>query len=62
MKTATVYFADVASDIEATEHHMKPVVRSLLRSALPTTPAEITQYINRLLTPKEESTCDMATD
>jgi hypothetical protein len=62
MKTATVYFADVVSDIETTEHHMKPVAKSLLCSARPARPTEITRYINRQLTPKEEFICDMATD
>lgn len=62
MKAANVYFADGVCDVETTEHHMKPVVCSLPCSALPTAFGEITQYNDRLLTPKEKRICDMATD
>jgi hypothetical protein len=48
MKTATIYITDDANNVEI--------------AVLPEGRAEINLYVDRLLTPKEEHACNMATD
>lgn len=62
MKPATVYAADVATNMENAVRRMQPAPRLLTQNALPTTAQEITSYIEHLLTSDEQAVCDMATD
>ena len=62
MKTANAYIADAAYNMEDAIRRMQPVLKLPQRASLPGTLQEITNYVEQLLTAKEESVCNMATD
>ena len=62
MKTAKNYTAETAHYVENATLRMYPLLALSERSPLPVTTQEIFDYVNELLSKKEEAACDMATD
>ena len=62
MKTANAYTAEAAYHMENATQRMQPVQKLPQRASLPGTLQEITNYVEQLLSAKEESVCNMATD
>ena len=60
MQTARNYMANASANMELALHRMP--LTAVAASALPSTPQEITLYIEGLLTLEEQHICDMATD
>jgi hypothetical protein len=62
MKTAKIYAANAAYNMENAVHQMQPALSPSKRTPLPVTTQEIISYVEQLLTPDEEFVCNTATD
>ncbi len=62
MKTANIYAADIATKIENSAHSKQPALTLAKYTELPTTTAQMSRYIDNLLTADEQAVCNMATD
>ena len=63
MQTARNYITETAANMERAVLRMQPTLQAVLvHVPLPTTAAELTHYIENLLTDEEQRICDMATD
>ncbi len=63
MQATKNYLAETVANIEHAVLRMQPALHVVpVRVPLPTTPEEISRYVENLLSDEEQRICDMATD